>query len=187
MKRAAFTLVALVATAVIVACSSSTADTPADPAGSCAALASQCHSYSKESAFAKECHDLGHAGDDVACAPKKDACLAACPPREGGTTHPDTDAGDAAAPTVDAATDAAPDAAVDQLCIDHCACLAETCTTFAGYPFAAPGSCAAACAQLGAPERACLPHWCVDAKASTSTKAHLCEHAWNMYGLDECP
>jgi len=88
---------------------------------------------------------------------------------------------------VDASADGDSEGGVDALCGAHCACLAETCATTAGYPFAAAGSCASFCAGLGAAERACFPKWCTDAKAAAGSKVHLCEHAWGAFGLDECP
>lgn len=173
---------------VVVACSSSSGSEPApvDPAGSCSAIASACHPYDKESLLGHECHELGHSSTDATCAPRKAECLAACPPREAGAKPVDGGGSDPEA-GADGGTDGGSDAAPDTLCTDYCTCLADTCAALAGYPFAAAGSCAAHCSALSAPERACWPKWCSDAKASTSNQVHLCEHAWGMYDLDECP
>lgn len=156
------------------ACSSE-APASEDPRGSCSVLASACHALSKNGGLPKECHDLGHAGDDTACAAKKSACLAACPegqaPADGGSDAVAADAG-------------SDGASADPACAAYCACLASACATIAGYPFAAAGSCASACAAQSADERACFPKWC--AKAESSRSKHDCEHAWGGLGLDEC-
>jgi hypothetical protein len=185
MRRGVFVLVTFAAAIVFAACSTSSdssSGAPADVTGSCAVLASQCHPYDKETAIGHECHELGHDGTDSACAVRKAECIAACPLREAGPT-----------PTTDASVDpeggaeGGADAAPDTFCADYCTCLTDTCATVAEYPFAAAGSCEAHCAVLSAAERACWPKFCADAKASTTNKVHLCEHAWGKLGLDECP
>lgn len=167
---------------VIAACSSSNEPKAEDYSGSCSVLASRCHPV--QTTLGKECHELGHDGDDAKCGPKKAECLAECPEREGGTTHPDS--GTDAAPATDSGSEAAADSGPDLLCQTYCACLNDTCSTQTGYPFAAAGSCATACAAMNADQRKCWPNWCEQAKASAN-KEHLCEHAWGALGLDECP
>lgn len=184
MRRAALLFMTAAVAVVFGACSTSTGSSsgaPVDVTGSCAAIATRCHPYDKESAIGHECHDLGHDGTDTTCAPRKAECLAACPEREAGPKPPPVDAA-----VVDGG-DAAADAAPDTFCADYCTCLADTCAAIAGYPFAAAGSCASHCAVLSAEEKACWPKFCADAKTSTSNKMHLCEHAWGSLGLDECP
>lgn len=172
---------------VVAACSSSSDSDPApvDPSGSCGAIASACHPYDKETAIGHECHELGHSSTDATCAPRRAECLAACPPRDAGP-KPAADGGDTDAAT-EGGADGGADAAPDPFCTDYCACLADTCTAIAGYPFAAAGSCATHCAALSAAEKACWPKFCNDAKASMNNKDHLCEHAWGAHDLDECP
>ncbi len=167
---------------VFAACGSSSSDPP-DVAGSCRAIAGACHRYDQGGGLAHECHELGHAGDDAACGPKKDECLAACPPVEAGA-----DAGQDGSSASDGGADGGPSADADagDPCATYCQCMQDTCSTQAGYPFATPADCASACAQQAAEERACWPVWCAQAKSATTTKAHLCEHAWGKFGLDEC-
>jgi hypothetical protein len=166
------------------ACSSSTSDPP-DPTGSCDLLASRCHHYAKDSALANECHELGHTGDDTKCGPRKDECLAACPPFDAA--KPDVDVPDAPA---DAAAGDSSDAPVDSgpdVCPDYCKCLNDTCSAVTGYPFASVDQCLAACKQMTDPQKKCWPGFCAQASAGGSTKNHNCEHAWGLYDLDECP
>jgi len=54
-----------------------------------------------------------------------------------------------------------------------------------GYPFADAAACLAVCAGYSKEEVTCWTKWCEDAKQSTS-KEHLCQHAWGAFGLDEC-
>lgn len=168
---------------VIAACSSSTDPKPEDYTGSCSVLASRCHPV--QTTLGKACHDLGHDGDDAKCGPKKAECLAECPEREGGTAH--SDSGTDSGPATDSASEAAADSGPDLLCLTYCTCLTDACSTQAGYPFAAAGSCATACATMNADQRKCWPNFCEQAKASSGSKEHLCEHAWGALGLDECP
>jgi len=170
----------LLAALLAPACSSSSSGaTPEDPAGSCSAIAKACHSYDDKSALGHECHELGHAGDDSKCIGRKAECLAGCPTVDGGDHH-QTDAGTDAA-TADAAdADAGP-----SLCTLYCQCLAGACGAQTGYPYADQAACEAGCAALDAPSKECFPKWCAKAEASSS-KGHLCEHAWGGHGTDEC-
>lgn len=180
MKRAVPFAGAAFLTCIAVACGTTSSAPPEDPAGSCRVIASACHFYDQGSGLAHDCHELGHAGDDVKCGPRKAECVSACPPREGGTTHPE----DAQAPD---GADGGADAPADgpDMCIAYCDCLAQSCSMVAGYPFSAPGSCAAQCVQMNTDQRACWPKWCQGASTS-AIHDHYCEHAWGKYGLDEC-
>lgn len=173
----------------IAACSSSddsgsnTMPPAEDYTGSCSALASACHSYAKTSAIGHECHELGHAGDIKACGPRKAECLAACPPVEAGAEK------DAAVGNTDAGADGAaevdggPDASAG--CASYCDCLAATCGSQMGYPFATPDQCMSACSTQSVDEKTCFPKFCAQAK-TLADKGHACEHAWGAFGLDEC-
>jgi hypothetical protein len=148
-------------------------DSPeAQASGACQAIASACHSWGRNGGVAEECHDLGHAGDEAACAAKKSGCVAACPATPPGDGGGAVDGG------------ASDGSSTDPACAGYCSCLAGACAAIAGYPFTAPGSCASACAAQSAAERACFPRWC--AKAESSKGVHDCEHAWGKLGLDEC-
>jgi|GEM_PF-3561322 len=171
---------------VAAACSSSSSSPPSgDTNGACAAVASACHPYDKESAIGHECHELGHEGDDAKCAVRRAECLAACPPK------PEEDAGGAdavseAAPG-DASADAGDGSTADPACTALCRCLGTTCSGVAGYPFADEAACLSKCASLGAEEKACFPKWCAKAEsASGSSATHFCEHAWGKLGTNEC-
>lgn len=168
------------ASVVALACSSSEPPASVDPTGSCRAMASACHPYDKLSDIGHECHELGHAGDDTACAPRKDECLAACPPRDAGSHTGTDDAG--------AEHDAAPEdaSATADACDAYCACVGATCAAQDGYPFATPASCAAECAKFSLAERTCWSKMCASAQGGGGNKEHLCEHAWGEFGLDEC-
>jgi hypothetical protein len=168
--------------ALALACGSSKSDPPVDHTGSCRAIAGACHRYDQGGGLPHECHELGHAGDDAACGPRKDACIAACPPVEAGADASHDDAS-----TPDAGGDGSTsDVDAGDPCVAYCQCMADTCSTQAGYPFANPADCATACAQQAPEERACWPQWCAQAKSADATKTHLCEHAWGKFGLDEC-
>lgn len=159
------------ATLLVVLMGLALACTDEDTAGACDAIASACHAVGDGGGLPRECHDLGHAGDDVACAEKKDDCLAACP--KGQATPATSDGGsdaDVSSP--------------DPECDAYCRCLAGACAAIDGYPFAAPGSCSAACSAQSPAERACYPRWC--AKAESSRAKHDCEHAWGGAGVTEC-
>jgi hypothetical protein len=71
-------------------------------------------------------------------------------------------------------------------CVDHCACMATTCAEFEGYPWADADECESDCATWGDAEAACFPMWCTMAAKAGASAAHLCEHGWNAFGLDEC-
>lgn len=181
MKRNKIALLAVTGMLFAIACSSSTSDTPpADYTGSCSILASQCHPY--KTGLGHECHELGHAGNDNACGPRKAECQAACPIVEASTPEdsstPDVDPGDASTDTGDAAP--------DPVCTSYCQCLTDTCATQNGYPFGAAGSCLAACSKMSAAEKKCWPGFCEQAKNGVS-KEHNCEHAWGKLDLEECP
>ncbi|MEJ7728557.1 MAG: hypothetical protein WKG00_05030 [Polyangiaceae bacterium] len=50
-----------------------------DPArSSCQPLAKQCHAVSEGNPAAAACHELGHRGDEVACAREEARCHSAC-------------------------------------------------------------------------------------------------------------
>jgi hypothetical protein len=152
--------------AVVVACSSSS-NTPApDYAGSCEILGKQCHGVG--TALADECHDLGHAGDDSKCGPRKAECLAACPEdAHGDGGHGDTDAGS------DASTDApnadASDGAVDG-CIAYCECMKSACDV------TDEAACKTTCAGFSAADLECFGDHCEAAKTAADP-AHDCQHA----------
>src|SRR5688572_7543944 len=77
---------------VAAACSTSPPSSPPAYTGSCRQLARQCHPYDKGAGIGHDCHELGHNGDDSKCGPRKDECLAACPPTDGGDVHEDASA-----------------------------------------------------------------------------------------------
>ncbi|MEO8181565.1 MAG: MbnP family copper-binding protein [Deltaproteobacteria bacterium] len=58
--------------AVVVTCTEPSA------AAACDGLGSNCHAVEASSAEAHECHELGHAGDEAACAEGRAACIATC-------------------------------------------------------------------------------------------------------------
>lgn len=163
------------ALALAAACSSSTPSggTP-DDTGSCSELATRCHGL--PSAISKECHDLGHDGDDARCGPRKSECLAACP--EG--------ARDAGHDATAEAGDAGGDAAVDPACTAYCTCMAASCGSVKNYPFTDEAVCYSACATFTAADRACFTSFCHDA-ADSGTKEHECDHATGKLGSAECP
>ena len=173
-----FLLGSALALGALVACSSSTTpgSTTQDFTGSCQELASRCHSQA--STLGKECHDLGHDGDDSKCGPREAECLAECPEKPatdgglGGDAHAE-EAGDAAS--------------VDPTCRALCTCLAGSCGSKTGYPYPDDAACLAACGALDAPSKACFPKWCAKAEAAgASSNVHFCEHAWGKNGTDEC-
>lgn len=185
----------LVAFGIVVACSSSDDDAPPNYSGSCATLASQCHPYSEKSALGKECHELGHAGDDSKCGPRLAQCQAECPPIDGGghlpfeivdgqvVNLPDASTADG---NTDATTDSAPQ--VDKVCNDYCNCLTPTCGSQTGYPYANIEQCRATCtSKFTADEKTCWPKFCDRAKAlSEANRQHECQHAMGFLDLDEC-
>ena len=106
----------LLALVLVGACGSSTAGSPAPanssemarsepsaggaaenatPAavGPCEELASVCHGHDVASPVVADCHRLGHAGDQEACASRHHECLAAC--QDAAAAHAPT--GDAPA------------------------------------------------------------------------------------------
>jgi hypothetical protein len=185
MKHLVVLLVGATITAA-AACSSEGSGGSAVIPGSCGTLASRCHPYDKVSAIGKECHDLGHDGDDAKCSPRHDECLAACPPTEAGTAHPsDASVEDASIPDGSApdGSGSAPDAG--DVCTPFCECMTSTCATTAGYPFTGTPDCVAKCPLTDSALRTCLPKWRERAK-TLSNKTHTCEHAWGKFGLDEC-
>jgi hypothetical protein len=62
------------------------------------------------------------------------------------------------------------------------------CPTQAGYPYADDAACKSACAAFSAEEYACWSKYCgwVPLASSEEDETHLCQHAWGMFGLDEC-
>lgn len=172
-------LVAFTTLAVASACSDDSNPAAPDYSGSCDVLASQCHGGA--SPLAVECHDLGHAGDDAKCGPRRDECLAACP-KEGTEPEPTKDASADSAPADDAAAEAGPSAA----CVDYCTCMATSCSTMNNYPFTDESVCFSACAAFSDEERACFQFHCDDA-AGSGSHDHACDHATGKLGLAECP
>jgi hypothetical protein len=78
------------------------------------------------------------------------------------------------------------DSGVAPWCVDHCACMATTCAAYEGYPWSGAGDCESECSTWGDAEADCFPMWCSMAARAGASAAHLCEHAWNAFGLDEC-
>ena len=147
---------------VAVACSASNDNTSTVIQGACATLATRCHGI--PTAIAKECHDLGHAGDDAKCTPRHSECLAACP--EG--MH-EADAGDDAPSSSDAGADAA-----NPACTAYCDCMSSRCGNEVNYPFTEESVCYAACASFSAAERTCFHDFCERA-VDAGVKSHACE------------
>ena len=159
-------------------CSSSSTTPSVDYTGACDRLATRCHSGT--SGLAKECHELGHGGDDAKCGPRERECLAECP--EGGGGHD-------AATGEDSDLDGGPADAADAAaagCTELCTCLEATCADGMNYPFTEPGSCLSACASFSVDERACFRSFCEGA-ADGGSKAHACDHATGKLGTQECP
>jgi len=155
----------------ILACTTTVEPTPADDTrGACQAIG-VCHGTA--GSIAEECHDLAHAGDDVACGKRKSECLAACP------TIPKVDSG-----AVADAGDAGPPAPTAE-CRAYCTCMGTTCKGKPKYPFLDDAGCLAGCAAFSAAERKCFAGFC--ASASTAAGSHDCEHAGGALGLVECP
>lgn len=166
MNRQSFYAYAI-ACAVLFACSS-TDDKPAasNSAGSCDLLATRCHDSQTD--LGVECHELGHAGDDSACGPRKDECLAECP--EGlGEDEPKADSG------TDAGSDAGGDAG-PTACEAYCSCMLATCASEPGYPFDDEADCLSDCEDFSEEELDCYATSCESAKEQED-KAHECEHA----------
>ena len=172
-KLGAALLLGFAGPAVAIACSSSdgTGGPPSDYAGSCGVLASRCHGTAND--LAKECHELGHDGDDGKCGPKRNECLAVCPEKEQEEPH---DAG-----IGDAATDASPEPA----CVAYCTCMARNCSSMTNYPFSEESTCYGACAAYSTEERSCFQSFCVEA-TDAGSNAHACDHATGKLGLAEC-
>lgn len=166
------TYVPAFAFALFLACSSSSSVPKTDDfTGSCSLLASRCHPI--KTALGKECHALGHDGDDAKCGPRRSACLAECP--ETVDTDASTPADSGGEEPKDAGGDAAPDAASTP-CATYCACMVATCASEPNYPFAGEAACLAACAGFTADDRSCYTGHCEDAKTAAD-KEHDCEHA----------
>lgn len=157
---------ALLASSLLAVACSSSPEPPSADGGSCAELASRCHPVSTP--LGKECHELGHAGDEARCGPRSAECLAECPVGYDAGAHATHDAG----PT-DAEADG--DAGATP-CATYCACMSTTCSDQPGYPFADEAACLAACADFTAEHLACQTDACEDAKIAID-KAHDCEHA----------
>lgn len=172
-------VISFFAVLAFAACSSTTPSTPTDHAGSCDLLATRCHASTTPRM--KECHELGHDGDDAKCGARREECLAECPeeavPADGG-------GGDA--PADASSVSDAGDAAADPACVALCDCLGATCASQNNYPFEAPGSCETACAGFSASDRACFRAFCEKA-ADGGSKAHDCDHATGKLGSQECP
>ncbi len=74
----------------------------------------------------------------------------------------------------------------DDPCASYCACLEARCAARPGYPLGA-GECGPLCARLDDARRTCWAGFCEDAAGEDDALAqHLCEHAWGLYGLEEC-
>jgi len=167
-------LASTLAVFAVVACSSSSS-TPAGPdyTGACQILASRCHPV--KTTLGQECHELGHDGDDAKCGPRKESCLAECPEgaggEDGGTQQEDGG-------STDAGSDAAADAADSGggACATYCTCMAATCATEPGYPYANEAACLTACAAFDAKGVTCVAAACEKAKTAAD-KDHECEHA----------
>lgn len=190
-RRVAVVLGALLGLGVVVACSSSDDATPAqDFTGSCAALASRCHPYDGKSALGHECHELGHAGDDSKCGPRRAECEAECPPVDGGGHLPfEIVDGEVVDPPADGGADATAEAAaVDTVCNAYCDCLAPTCKSQPDYPYADVEQCRATCAtKFTAEQKECWPKFCERAKnLSEANRQHECQHAMGFLELAEC-
>lgn len=163
---------ALAAALMVAACQATTTPTD-DVTGACAAIV-KCHG--KAGDLAEACHDLGHAGDDVACAKRKDECLAACATE--GDASPDT-----SVPALDAGVSEAGDAATPA-CLAYCGCMVGACLGKPKVPFTDEASCLARCAAFTPAEVTCFSAFC--AKAADGG-THDCEHAGGTLGLVECP
>ena len=73
-------------------------------------------------------------------------------------------------------------------CVAHCECMKTTCSTYSGYPYKTTTDCTNHCGTFDAAQMKCWTYWCTEAvKASSTTKDHLCQHAWGTWGLEECP
>lgn len=154
----AFGLVSLVLSAA--ACSTSD---EVDYSGSCRELAARCHS--SRSALGRECHDLGHRGDDALCGPRREECLRECPEVE----EPD-DSNDAAA-----ARDATSDAGT-MPCEIYCECAGQVCKSQPAYPFADEAACLSACEAFASDDLRCFNDACEGARFSADP-SHGCQHA----------
>ena len=186
--RAAAALGAGLVFSVAVACSSSNEGTRND-AGSCATLASQCHPYASKSALGKECHDLGHAGDDSKCGPRLAQCQAECPLIDGGDDLPFkiVDGQVVNPPGTDASVDPADAASTDAICAAYCDCLQPTCGSQTQYLYSSIEQCRGTCATFTEEERTCWSKFCDRAKAlSEANRQHECDHAQGKLNLDEC-
>lgn len=154
---------------VALACSSaSDPPRPSDEAGSCSQLASRCHGV--DTPIGKECHDLGHDGDDARCGPRKVECLAACPEKaheDGGHGEQPSDAGEDAADIADTGSDAPADP-----CRAYCDCMKTACSSV----FADDAACLSTCGGFSADDLTCFAKHCEDAKTAADP-AHDCEHA----------
>ena len=82
--------------------------------------------------------------------------------------------------------DAMPEAGPMNDCKAYCDCMQPTCGTQMGYPFPNAAACTSACTMYSAPQYKCYLYFCNEAKR-TGSKGHNCQHAWGMFGLDECP
>lgn len=170
-----------------------------DPDAACARIVEACHSKDDGSdPTIAECHATGHAGT-TECIDEEAACVAYCeaaPPaggdsttgsESGGTSSTGHDVttgtdGGSSGSTTDPGTSGGPSPA----CEGYCECMGETCTEIAGYPWSDIAGCLDACAGYDEPQMTCWSMWCTEAKKGALV-VHLCEHAWGMYDLDECP
>lgn len=156
-----------IAAAVLFACSSSSSSPEGDAfAGSCELLATRCHDSATE--LGTECHELGHAGDDTACGPRKDECLTECPESSAGEQQDSGEVG-----SKDGGADARTEATA---CEAYCACMVATCTEEPSYPFDDEAACLAACEDFSESDLACYAAAC-EAATKKKDKEHDCEHA----------
>ncbi len=75
----------------------------------------------------------------------------------------------------------------DALCEAFCGCMAESCASFDGYPYADEVACMAACESWDAATLSCFGGFCEQAANSSPDLAeHQCEHAWGELGDEKC-
>lgn len=166
-----------IATLFVLLLAACTTDKAAPPttasfAGSCETLASRCHS--QKTTTAKQCHDLGHEGDDTKCGPRLDACLSECPE---------------VTPDAGIITDASSNDAANTRaqCETYCACMKSSCASVQNYPFTEESVCYEACATFTTEQRTCFEQFCTEANTpDAGTKAHQCDHATGRLGVVEC-
>lgn len=88
--------------------------------------------------------------------------------------------------TTGGSTAASTTEAVDELCMDYCACLEAHCAALGQFPHADAAACESACTGFTAEERTCWAAYCVFAAMEDAAHMHYCEHASGSLGLAEC-